>query len=153
MNYKGIKDKKFSCQNCGSDIPFKHYRKTEPKFCSKKCQMDIRWIEQKGKIERGEVVWSETQRKYLSEKRGYKCEICSTSEWCDSELTLQVDHIDGNPDHNLPSNLRLLCPNCHSQTPTYKGGNKKTPKMDRRSMMMRNIYGRRSENRTQVKLL
>ena len=45
--------------------------------------------------------------------------------------------------YNKGDNLRLLCPNCHSQTPTYKGGNKKTPKNDARSIQHRDIYHRR----------
>jgi RNA polymerase subunit RPABC4/transcription elongation factor Spt4 len=44
-------------------------------------------------------------------------------EWNGKVLTLQVDHINGvNDDHRL-ENLRFLCPNCHSQTPTYAGSN------------------------------
>ena len=40
-------------------------------------------------------------------------------------LTLELDHINGDPrDHRL-NNVRLLCPNCHSQTPTFRGRNKK----------------------------
>lgn len=52
-----------------------------------------------------------------------KCEICEIDSWCDKPLTCQLDHINGrNSDHRL-ENLRMLCPNCHSQTPTF--GNKK----------------------------
>jgi len=36
---------------------------------------------------------------------------------------LDLDHIDGNRENNLDENLRLLCPTCHAQTPTYKGKN------------------------------
>jgi len=35
-----------------------------------------------------------------------------------------LDHIDGDSGHNARSNLRLICPNCDSQLPTYKSRNK-----------------------------
>ena len=47
-------------------------------------------------------------------------------------LVLQVDHIDGNSDNNLPSNLRLLCPNCHTQTPTLSAKNKGSGRTSRK---------------------
>lgn len=50
-----------------------------------------------------------------------KCAICSLSEWQGKPLTLELDHIDGNSSNNELSNLRLLCPNCHSQTETFRG--------------------------------
>lgn len=54
----------------------------------------------------------------------YKCSICGISEWQGKSISLQLDHINGvNNDHRL-ENLRLLCPNCHSQTETYAGRNK-----------------------------
>lgn len=67
-----------------------------------------------------------TIRRYLAEDRGYKCEIsaCGLSEWLGKPITLQVDHIDGNPADDSPSNVRLICPNCHSQTPFLGNGNK-----------------------------
>ena len=55
----------------------------------------------------------------------YKCAICGIKEWRDLPLSLQLDHINGiNNDHRI-ENLRFLCPNCHSQTETYSGKNKK----------------------------
>jgi len=57
-------------------------------------------------------------------KRGHICEGCSLTEWCDESIPLELDHIDGDPDNNVESNLRLLCPNCHAQQPTHKGRNK-----------------------------
>lgn len=44
--------------------------------------------------------------------------------WLDQPLTLHLDHIDGDPSNNLIENLRILCPNCHSQTKTFSGKNR-----------------------------
>jgi len=56
----------------------------------------------------------------------YKCDICEQeSTWNGEPLTLELDHIDGNAFDNRIENLRFLCPNCHSQTPTSKGKNTK----------------------------
>lgn len=55
----------------------------------------------------------------------YQCYNCKISDWDNKSLTLQLDHINGiNTDYRL-ENLRLLCPNCHSQTDTYCGKNVK----------------------------
>lgn len=55
----------------------------------------------------------------------YRCDMCYISEWMGNKLTLQLDHIDGDNTNNCIENLRLLCPNCHSQTPTFSGRNNK----------------------------
>ena len=53
----------------------------------------------------------------------YKCSVCKIHEYNDLPLTLELDHINGvRTDHRL-CNLRLLCPNCHSQTNTWRGKN------------------------------
>lgn len=54
-----------------------------------------------------------------------KCELCGQDEnWFGSKLTFELDHIDGNRNNNELGNLRILCPNCHSTTPTWRGRNK-----------------------------
>lgn len=53
----------------------------------------------------------------------YKCEQCGISEWNGSKIILEVHHIDGNHYNNKLSNLSLLCPNCHSQTVSWRGRN------------------------------
>ncbi len=63
------------------------------------------------------------QRLINEKKMEYKCQICGISEWLNKPITLQLDHINGiNNDHRI-TNLRFLCPNCHSQTDTYAGKN------------------------------
>ncbi len=59
----------------------------------------------------------------LIEERGHQCEKCKNTEWCDQPISLELDHIDGNNENNVRDNCRLICPNCHAQTPTYKGRN------------------------------
>ena len=52
------------------------------------------------------------------------CESCKITEWNSKELCFELDHIDGNSTNHLLSNLRMLCPNYHSQTETYRSKNK-----------------------------
>ena len=63
-------------------------------------------------------------KKILTQKRGHACECCGNNEWLGSPITLELDHIDGNNRNNVEENLRLLCPNCHSMTDTWRGRNK-----------------------------
>ena len=49
----------------------------------------------------------------------YKCHICGLTEWLGNPIVLQLDHINGDNRDNRIENLRLLCPNCHSQTETF----------------------------------
>ena len=56
----------------------------------------------------------------------YRCAICGNKgEWNSYPLTLQLDHINGINNDNRKENLRFLCPNCHSQTTTFSGRNKR----------------------------
>ena len=52
-----------------------------------------------------------------------ECSECGLPPiWNNKKLTLQLDHIDGNRADNSLKNLRLLCPNCHTQTHTFSTG-------------------------------
>lgn len=58
----------------------------------------------------------------------YKCKICDIKSWNDKPISLHLDHINGDSSDNRLENLRILCPNCHSQTETYCGSKKKKAK-------------------------
>jgi 5-methylcytosine-specific restriction endonuclease McrA len=55
----------------------------------------------------------------------YKCKICNINNWLGNPITLQLDHINGKNNDNRVENIRLLCPNCHSQTDTYSNKKRK----------------------------
>lgn len=59
----------------------------------------------------------------------YKCNSCGIDEWNGNQLSLHLDHINGDWRNNTPENLQFLCPNCHSQTESYCG--KKNKKEDK----------------------
>lgn len=53
--------------------------------------------------------------------REHRCATCSGIEWLGGPIPLEIDHIDGDRENNTLANIRLLCPNCHALTPTYRG--------------------------------
>lgn len=59
-------------------------------------------------------------KKVLIHERGHKCEKCKNTHWLNTSITLELEHVDGNNKNNVKTNLMLLCPNCHSQTPTWR---------------------------------
>jgi Zn finger protein HypA/HybF involved in hydrogenase expression len=65
-------------------------------------------------------------RKYLFEKYENKCSICGWNKVNphSGRFSLEIDHIDGDSENSIESNLRLLCPNCHSLTPHFRNLNK-----------------------------
>lgn len=56
-----------------------------------------------------------------------KCAICGLTDWLNKPIVFDLDHIDGDRFNNTKENVRLLCPNCHSQTETFRGRNVKRP--------------------------
>lgn len=73
----------------------------------------------------------DTLKKHLIHERGHQCQKCENTEWLGQPITLELEHIDGDNQNNERSNLLLLCPNCHSQTPTWRRAKSSfSPKLD-----------------------
>ena len=114
---KNVKD----CLNCGAKTRWK-------KFCSHQCQRDFaqkiyiqRWLNGQEDGMAGSDGLSDRINKYLREQRGNQCEKCGWKEVhpVTGRVPITVNHIDGHHTNNHINNLELLCPNCHSLTPTY----------------------------------
>lgn len=54
----------------------------------------------------------------------WECSRCHNTTWLNEPIPLELDHIDGQHNNHRLENLRLLCPNCHAKTDTYRSKNK-----------------------------
>ncbi len=107
------------CLYCGDEIT----KRGDVSYCSIKCHVEKRKDDTTREIAAGNVSSPATLRRYMLELRGHKCDNCNNHEWLGQAIPLELDHIDGDSNNNIPSNLRLLCPNCHALTETYKAKN------------------------------
>lgn len=92
-------------------------------YCSIKCQQEFQYKE---RIQNWHNITphKKTIKRWLSETYGNQCSVCGISDWNNKPIILELEHKDGNSENNSKENLCLICPNCHSQTDTYKGKNK-----------------------------
>jgi 5-methylcytosine-specific restriction endonuclease McrA len=127
MNYKGVKDQVFECVNCGTTIAYKgpSYRH---KYCSLSCSATGRKTEKAATVAtqfaEGQLTARRNIYKLLVERDGDKCSVCGIEHWNSKPIRLWVDHIDGDATNNTPSNFRLICPNCDSQSETFGAKNR-----------------------------
>ena len=106
------------CLNCNSSI------NKEKSYCNNKCQQEYNfkidlnsWLG--GNLKHG----IKRIKKFVIHIQGYSCSNCNLTSWMENDIVLELEHKDGNSENNTIDNLCLLCPNCHSQTKTYKGRN------------------------------
>lgn len=127
------------CLYC--QLPIRYEARHENTFCSRSCRASFcnrsrgstkkepartfcRQETKRQEFALGLVTKRRTLRKLISSLVGPNCSSCGQPpSWVGLPLTMTVDHLDGDAGNNLPANLRLLCPNCHSQTPTFCGRN------------------------------
>lgn len=134
-NKRGIVSKK--CWWCGGER-----KRNAKKYCSHSCQIEYEYHIYINKWKLGLIDGSRCHgfkisdyvRTYLFKKYNNKCSKCGWSGVNPSSgnIPLEVDHIDGDYRNNKEENLTLLCPNCHSLTPTYRALNKSTNASKRR---------------------
>ena len=127
--------KQWHCIKCGADVKRrnKYCRTCVPNFngwakgLNSAIDPRVKSIHNLSSLRKDNPMGNSNLRKAYLHYIGpdYKCVICFISDWKNQPLVLQVDHINGDRTNNDPSNLRLLCPNCHSQTDTYCGKNVK----------------------------
>ncbi len=102
------------------------------KFCSNRCQHDYGWHNKISKWLATAKASSGQAKQMLVKLYGYTCAECRIDNWNGKTIVLELEHKDGNSTNNKESNVCLLCPNCHSQTPTYKNKNKGNGRHQRR---------------------
>ena len=114
------KIKTYKCVSCDTETVRKKGR--QGKFCSNQCHINYRQKKTFNDIESGNIkgIGKRSLKKFIELRDGINCKKCGQEPiWCGEKLTLDMDHIDGDRSHNHPDNLRLLCPNCHTQTHTW----------------------------------
>lgn len=105
-----------NCLHCKDECD-----RPEKIYCSNVCQKAYEFSQRYNEWINGRADFgNKAIRKFLIHQNLYKCAFCGISEWQEKDIVLEVDHIDGNWERSSPDNVRLLCPNCHSQTDTYK---------------------------------
>lgn len=129
------------CLFCNKEF-YSHYS-SFGKYCSLNCQhkysnqLKIKgWLEKQDNPINTNGLLTPWARRYLFEKFKKKCCLCGWGEInkTTGKTPLEVDHFDGNFRNNKITNLRLLCPNCHSLTSNYKGLNKGNGRSKRKKL-------------------
>ncbi len=76
-----------------------------------------------------EVALGSKRKRIILEQEG-RCNHCGIYEWHGKQISLEIDHINGIGDDHRRENMEAICPNCHSNTPTWRGRNKPSRNRD-----------------------
>ena len=129
-----IHPKTYVCLHCKQDAIFRVSKKNI--FCSIQCQQDhAKKIYIESWLAGEKIFNSGTNlrvKQYVLEQQNYHCAMCGINEWNGKKIVLELEHKDGNSLNYNRDNLECLCPNCHSQTSTYKNKNKGNGRHTRR---------------------
>lgn len=119
VRYK-LKDIK-NCVFCQAEL----LKCSQKIYCAPQCQADHKFsLALADWLATGNAPSNRAIRKYITHLDGYKCSCCGLSDWNGKPIVLEVEHKDGNSEGDSRENVCLICPNCHSQTDTYKGKNR-----------------------------
>ena len=136
--------KTFNCIVCGKENKARYGKNNPNKYCDNVCQMEHKkkqvfetWLA--GEYYNKTGKFPAVAKDYVFEQQGNACGICGIKDWNGSPIVMQADHIDGDPSNLKPNNLRMICPNCHSQTDTW-GRKGKSLKQDLRNIKRREKY-------------
>lgn len=129
---KAVKLEK-NCEYCSKKFVYSSKQKHR-RFCTQKCQGEHKvqectqkWLDGEHPGYKGEAKQiCSYVRKYLHDTRGTACEECGWDKRhpVDGSVLTEIDHIDGDAGNNKLDNLKILCPNCHAMTPTFRARNK-----------------------------
>lgn len=135
------------CLRCDAEID---YARRTNRFCSHSCSARF-WQEKRygprlpkpSRAERDAALIAQTpfielgetyKRRVIFAEQAGACGVCGVTDWRGAPLTFELEHKDGNRNNWQRDNLIFLCPNCHSQTPTWRGRGKKTKQNRTRSI-------------------
>ncbi len=122
------KKRRSKCLMCGKEPARAPY-----KYCSNACQQEFQYHTYIKRWKSGEErgldsvgIVSSPVKRYLRKKYQNKCLLCGWAQINQKTgvVPLVADHIDGNWRNNVEANLRLVCPNCDSLSPTFSALNK-----------------------------
>ena len=129
------------CKTCGRPVNLR-----SSVYCSNQCQTDFQYMRYIAEWKHGRASGTKADgvvsghiRRYILERDGERCSRCG---WCErhpvtNRVPLEIHHLNGDHLDNTEPNLVLLCPNCHSLTPTYRALNKGNGRAKRRKMLAR----------------